>query len=196
MKLKKSKPVHSFKEQLEIGNRGEQIIFQHFHVPLAFYPGRGFDFTTKNRPRKNVELKTDDFNLDKTENFFIERWSDIYRKKPGSLWQSKEKGVDWFVYYFVRNDRYFFFDNLPKLIERVEEIIDQYKLGLIAVKNYGYITGGYKVPRLLLKDFYVEYEFDGSKDTGKAVRVRNSNNNTGTGGRNGRKPFHPRGNGK
>jgi len=145
-----------FKEQLALGDRGEEIFLERYHRKIEIYPKHDFDFISKCRKHK-IELKTDTYNMDKTENFFIERWSDLHKERPGSIWQSIPKGVNIFCYMFVRHNVYFEFTNLPAL----RDFLDDYLVNksYVAVKNKGWITAGYKVPRDLLSDYYEVYEW-------------------------------------
>lgn len=150
----------SFKDQIEVGTRGEELFLEYYHSPIVVYPKHAADFQLVNTGQL-LELKSDTYNMDKTPNFFIERWSDIENKKPGSIWQSHKKGVEIFCYMFVRHNTYFEFRDLPALIERLDSITkDMY---LHHIKNRGWITGGYRVPRELLKDLYTQYTFEVQK---------------------------------
>lgn len=151
-----SKSDWNFKKQLLVGDRGEELFLQYYPNPVEVYPGREYDFTCKKTGAK-IELKTDTYNMDKTPNFFLERYSDINRKTPGGPWRSYEDKVDIFCYYFVRHNIWFQFNNLELLIERLNILTK--KKGLIYVKNQGWVTGGYTVPRDKLDDLFDVWEF-------------------------------------
>lgn len=149
--------VWGFKDQIEVGSRGEELFLEHYHSPIVVYPKHAADFQLVSTGQL-LELKTDTYNMEKTPNFFIERWSDIAKKKPGSIWQSHGKGVEIFCYMFVRHNTYFEFRDLPALIKRLDEVTkDMY---MHSIKNRGWITGGYRVPREALKDLYTQYTFE------------------------------------
>jgi hypothetical protein len=149
------KPTFSFQEQLEVGDRGEQLFLEHYPRKLDIWPGRDGDFVVRSTGQK-IELKSDTFNMEKTPNFFIERYSDFHKQTPGSLWQAHEHGCSIFCYYFVRHDLWFEFRDIPALITRLEELQPR---SLIWVKNKSWITAGFTVKRELLKDLYEVWEF-------------------------------------
>lgn len=153
--------VWNFKEQLEIGDRGEQLFLENYPKKLEVWPGRDGDFIEVNS-RKKVELKTDTYNINKTENFFIERYS-LYNPefpeltKPGGMWQAKEHGCEIFCYMFVRHNIWFQFNDIPATLMELESLTKG--MGLIYIKNHGYVTAGYKIPRDKLKELFVVWEF-------------------------------------
>jgi hypothetical protein len=146
----------SFQEQLKVGDRGESLFMERYPRNLDIYPGREYDFTVRCNG-KTVELKTDSFNMEKTPNFFLERYSDVYKKTPGGPWRAKKDKVDIFCYYFVRHNLWYEFRDLPKLIKKLDKLTE--KKGMIHVKNRGWVTGGYTVPREELEEFFDIYEF-------------------------------------
>ena len=145
-----------FKTQLECGERGEELFLEYYPKKLTIHPGRDGDFIEVNSGKK-IELKTDTYNINKTPNFFIERYSCIDKKSPGSVWQAAGHGCDIFCYMFVRHNIWFQFNNLPKLLERLNCLTQG--LGLVYIKNAGWITGGFKIERTSLSDLYDIYEF-------------------------------------
>lgn len=153
-----SKKTWDFKDQLAVGSRGEELFLEHYPRRLELIPEHYADFKVVSSG-DIVELKTDTYNMNKTENFFIERWSDVTspKKKPGSLWQSHAKGATIFCYMFVRHNIWFEFRDLPATIKRIEEL--QKGKGFIHIKNKGWITAGWKVPRAELADLYEIWEF-------------------------------------
>lgn len=146
-----------FKKQLEVGDRGEQLFMEYYPRKLEIYPGREYDFTVKSS-REKLELKTDTYNINKSNNFFFERFSDVHRKTPGGPWRSLKDDIDIFCYYFVRHNVWYEFRDIPELIYRLDDLTK--KQGLIYIKNRGWVTGGYKVDRDALDDLYDIYEFD------------------------------------
>ncbi len=145
-----------FSKQIEVGSRGEELFQEYYPTKLSIHPENDYDFVCT-ETKKKIELKTDTYNMNKTDNFFIERYSDVHKKSPGGPWQSHGKGVDIFCYYFVRHNMWFQFEDLPKLIKRIEELTKGQ--GLIYIKNKGWVTGGYKINRNDLADLYDIYEF-------------------------------------
>lgn len=145
-----------FKEQLKVGSRGEELFLKYYPEKIYIHPERDGDFITEDG--KKIELKTDDYNMDKTDNFFIERYSDLNKKSPGSVWQAKGHHCDIFVYYFVRHNTWFIFKDLDKLINRLEELTKG--KGMVYIRNKAWTTAGYKVKRDDLKDLFEQYTFN------------------------------------
>lgn len=145
-----------FKEQLEVGQNGENIFVERYPYKLTVHPGRDGDFIDS-KGRK-IELKTDTYCMSKTPNFFIERYSDVHKKSPGSLWQAHEHGCDIFVYMFIKNNTYFIIKDIPAALQILDDYYES-NPSLVYVKNRGWVTGGLKVPRELLKDVYSEYHW-------------------------------------
>lgn len=154
--MSKSK-AWDFKEQLALGERGEELFMERYPRKLEIFPGREYDFTVCSS-REKLELKTDSYNINKSENFFFERYSDVHRKTPGGPWRAHKDKVDIFCYYFVRHNVWFEFRDLPALCERLDALTK--KQGLVYIKNTAWITGGYKVPRAELEDLFDVWEFD------------------------------------
>lgn len=144
-----------FQEQLKVGSRGEELFMEYYPEPIKIWPGRDGDFITESG--KKIELKSDSYNMAKTQNFFIERYSDFDKKSPGSIWQAHGHGCEIFVYYFVRHNIWFKFTDLPKLMQVLEEKYGH--KGFVMIKNKGWRTAGWTVPRDSLKDLYEMYEF-------------------------------------
>ena len=146
-----------FKEQLAVGSRGEELFLEYYPTKITIHAEHAYDFDCVKTGAK-IELKTDTYNIEKTDNFFLERYSDVHKKSPGGPWQSIEKGVTVFCYYFVRNNIWFQFNDLPALIERANELTANQ--GLVYIKNKGWVTAGYKVKREDLEDLYDVWEFE------------------------------------
>lgn len=82
--------VKVFSNSLICGQAGEELFYQLNSDKLLFADGYKFDFTLKHSG-KTVELKSDYYDSEKTENFFMERFSDFHRKTEGGVWQSGEE---------------------------------------------------------------------------------------------------------
>ena len=148
--------VYGWKEQLKIGEEGEAR-FQHmwysnFQEKLIKAPVRDYDFLTADG--KPLELKSDNYDPDKTPNFFFERFSVLAQKKPGGPWQSWEKGAEIFVYQFLRTDEAYIFKDLHSLIARIDYLVHEHSLRPRRVANKTYFASGYAIPRELFKDMY------------------------------------------
>ena len=147
-----------FQEQLKVGSRGEELLLEHYPGNLAIHPGHDGDFICLDSGDK-IELNTDTYNIDKTDNFFIERWSSFYDvpKKPGGVWQARDHGCSIFIYYFVRHNLWYQFNDIDRLKDRLEDLTEG--LGFVFIKNKAWTTAGYKVKRTDLEDLYDIYEF-------------------------------------
>ena len=68
---------------------------------------------------KKLELKTDTYLMEDTENFFMETES---HGKPGGPWRALGDGIDFFVYYYIKNNSFFWFH--PKsLCKKLDKLI-------------------------------------------------------------------------
>lgn len=144
------------KVQLEVGDRGEQLFMEKYPGKIELFPGREYDFTCLDTGAK-IELKTDTYNMTKSNNFFMERFSDVHKETPGGPWRAERDNIDIFVYYFVRHNTWFQFTDLPQLVERLNLLTT--KNGLVYIKNKGWVTGGYKINRDKLADLYTIFTF-------------------------------------
>jgi len=122
---------------------------------LTKHETREFDFDRDDGAR--VELKADQYPIERTVCFFIERWSVFEQKKPGSLWQSVNK-ADIFIYYFAKSGVYFEFEDIPAAIFEILKFVDSQNLELIFIKNKGYCGAGWKIPRSVLQHLYKEVQ--------------------------------------
>lgn len=104
-----------------------------------------------------LELKSDQYNMFNTDNFFIERFSNFDKKSPGGPWQALEHGSNIWVYMYRPNKVIFIF-NTPALVAFLDQHLTEYKECL--VKNTSWITVGYKVPRAALTHLYTERHLD------------------------------------
>lgn len=153
MTQSKSKKVWSMKTQLGVGAKGEKLLLKHWKEPVQKHPVfKGPDFIDVKDTV--IELKTDTYDMDKTPNFFMERWSNAEKKYPGGPWQAHLKGVEVFVYLFITHKKWFIFRDMPALLARLEEVTEGKYVHNIP--NRGWTTQGYRVPRALLKDLYTE----------------------------------------
>lgn len=141
--------VFDFKEQLEWSHGKESEFIDLYLGPkLVKSTNRKWDFDTPDG--KKIELKTDTYDIAKTPNFFMERYSDITKKSPGGPWRAAEDGVDRWIYWFPSGNVYYEFTDLPELIKVLDEVTEKYFM--FSIRNKAWTTGGYKVPRLPLLD--------------------------------------------
>lgn len=144
-----SKKLFDFQKQLNIGNQGEQDF-------IKFYPelspvksvDRKFDFILGNN--LTVELKTDSYNMMNTENFFMERFSDMQKRTLGGPWRAKRDRVRYFVYYYSQNGTFFWFET-DQLCDVLKKEIATKKYKPKIIRNKGWNAKGYTIPREKLK---------------------------------------------
>jgi hypothetical protein len=135
--------THKFSDSIHVGDAGEQIF-------LAYNPsyeklGRtdNVDFRCR-ETGDTAELKTDNYDMSRTPNLFIERYSSDATMKPGGPYRNLD--TTWWIYYYIRNDHAMWF-RPRELIQRLEErgLADESQL--IGIQNKGYTTWGWKIRR-------------------------------------------------
>lgn len=149
--------IWNMKKQLAQGKKAEKEFMEIYPTPLTLVVDhRKWDLESECGLK--VELKTDTYNMDKTENFFMERWSSIERKSPGGPWQALEKGANTFIYLFSNNCTYFECLSLISLVKKLNRLTE--KQPLVYIKNAGWTTAGYKVPRQSLEEHFEVFEWE------------------------------------
>ncbi len=113
--------------------------------------GRKADFVTPEG--ELLELKSDQYDMSKTANFFIELLSDLEKGKSGGPAQALTHGSVLWCYLYVKNRTMFTFQTKP-LADWVHE--HSYKYSQICIPNRSWITVGIKVPRTDLQHLYTE----------------------------------------
>lgn len=108
-----------------------------------------------------MEVKTDTYPLT-TGNFFLERWGHEEDRKPGGPWRARLHRVEIFTYFYVKENTYFEF-NTKELCARADKIARRKSTREVRVKNKGYITMGYLMPRSEFEDIWEEYELPTDK---------------------------------
>lgn len=142
-----------FSKQLKVGRAGERLLLKHWPLPVRKHETlKGPDFVDSTGAI--IELKTDTYDMAKTENIFAERYSDMDRLSPGGPWQAHAKGVTVFVYLYATNKRWLVFRDLPALLKRLEVLIEG-RPG-VQIPNRGFVTLGHKVRRADLAGLYTE----------------------------------------
>lgn len=138
--MAKEQKKYEFDKQKKVGDRGEKMF-------LKYYPhckkgdGRIADFYFDDL---KVELKTDTWSMKESENFFMEYYSDIARKTLGGPFRSQEEGVEWFVYFYIK-EKVFYWFRVSVLVPFLEEYIKGMKYK--SIKNKAWYSSGYTVPR-------------------------------------------------
>lgn len=146
--------IHDFKTSLAKGAAGEVLLMEAW-PGLERLDGRKSDFLVL-ATGEQLELKSDQYDMDKTENFFIEVWSDRERLKVGGPRQALSHGSSIWVYMFPKNRTMFVFDT-GALVSWLAENVAVYPL--INIPNRTWITAGIKVPREVLKHLYQQRTF-------------------------------------
>ena len=141
-----------FERDLAKGQASEHNFFMKYQHCITRTDGRRGDFEI-NKTGEVLELKTDSYDPRHTDNFFMERHS--YDNKPGGPWQSQEHNVSYYLYWFPITADLFIF-NVNELVYRLTKI--EKTLQKINVKNEGYTTVGYKVPRDQLRVLFLQPE--------------------------------------
>lgn len=140
--------VFGWKEKFQQGMDAEDIFPSIYQGDaLVKHESKAYDFDREDGAR--VELKADQYPIEKTENFFIERWSVVEQQKPGSLWQSVDK-ADVFIYFYAKSGVYFEFSDIRATLEAVEKYILTEAPREVYIQNRNYRGMGYKIPRTAL----------------------------------------------
>ena len=146
----KETKLHNFKTSLKRGQKGEAEFFELFADKVTRTEGYIEDFII-NRTGKTLDLKTDFYDMGKTDNFFMEAFS--YGEELGGAWQALKKNVDYYIYFFPSHMEFFVFKT-SALVKKLNIICkDQY---LINVFNTSHVTRGYKVPREALESIRLD----------------------------------------
>jgi hypothetical protein len=145
--MEKTKSNFKFNTQLKIGKSGEDLFKKHYGPIYGIRPdseSMEYDFILENGAK--VELKTDTYAMSDTPNFFFERFSDINTKKLGGPWRAKKDEVDYFVYLYVK-DKMFYWFNPILLCAELDKITK--KMQTKHIRNIAWTTSGFAVPREL-----------------------------------------------
>lgn len=134
-----------FQAQLKVGKRGEELFLKRY-PDLTATDGRKGDFVGYSK--RIIELKTDSYDMAKTANFFMERWSNVESQKPGGPFQSQGHGAYYYCYLFEKSGTVYWFE-VDKLVAHLEANESAYKK--MRIMNKGWITEGWLVPRASLE---------------------------------------------
>ncbi len=142
----------NFKKDLAKGQQSEHDFYVRYASCLTRTGGRRGDMEI-NKTGEIIELKSDYYDPNQTENFFFERYS--FDDKVGGVWQAAEHGVDYFIYWFPLDGSTYIF-NVKQLVRKLNKITKG--MDLVSVRNQGYVTRGYKVPREAVSMILLEPE--------------------------------------
>lgn len=136
----------SFQKSKDMGELGAILYYEAHEGRLEKLDGFKCDFR-EIATGKGIELKADFWAMDRTPNYFFERYSNLERGTPGGPWRSIEDGADLFVYLYVKDLTFYQFET-KKLVEALDKIVPT--LTPTDVPNAKYTTQGYRVPRAML----------------------------------------------
>ena len=148
--------TYEFQQSLKLGDAGEES-FHKAYPHLIYDSCEGHDFVDEGTG-KTIELKTDFWSMSKTQNFFMEMYSDDINYKLGGPFRSQVHGTDVFAYYFISEGVVFWFDNIEKLTQRIHKYVNHYYISMKTIPNRRYNTLGYAIPRLEFFDLYKEFK--------------------------------------
>jgi hypothetical protein len=110
-----------------------------------------------------VEVKTEyNLTLKSTPNFFMEKFGDDIKFKLGGPFRAQQDNVDIFISFFIQDATLFWFDDVDVLVDRCEKGIIEFNIQPKYIKNKGYNTIGYPIPRYWFKDLYKQIKLGGS----------------------------------
>lgn len=138
------------KDQLAVGDKGEQL-FCEFYKDLGPIKSldRAVDFLLKDG--KSLELKSDTYPL---VNLFMET---ISHGKLGGPFRALQDNVDYFVYHFI-NDKTFFWFEPQTLCNELEKLIASNKYKIKTINNKFWTAEGYPIPREVLEPFCLKVD--------------------------------------
>lgn len=138
----------NFSADLLRGQKGESA-FHSLYPHLTRLSGRDADFIDETTG-ETYEIKSDYYD---SPNFFMERWSDVDKAKPGGPWQSAQKSITYYVYLFLKQGELYIFSVLD-LIKQLEDIKNP---NARLIQNRSWTTMGYIVPK---KELNAKVEVD------------------------------------
>lgn len=145
----------SMAAQLKKGKAAEKDFLERYgQGAIVRTDGRKGDLQVK-WSRAILELKTDFYS--KSTNLFMERWSveatPERAGKPGGPWQAAAHGATYYLYWFAETDELFVFCTAA-LVEYLEANLAAFRP--CPVRNKGYTTLGYIVPKEKLLKFHAD----------------------------------------
>jgi hypothetical protein len=143
--------IFNFKNQLNVGNVGENLFIECYKNAQKT-DGRVADFIMDG---KTIELKTDTYSMDNTPNFFMERYGNIQTFADGGPWRAKNDNLDFFVYMFLNQKTFFWFEP-----NSLCGFLDKYILDLKpkTIDNRTWAALGYAVSREACKDYIIKVD--------------------------------------
>lgn len=145
----------SMAAQLKKGKKAEQDFLEKYgQGAIVRTDGRKGDLQVK-WSRAILELKTDFYS--KSTNLFMERWSveatPEREGKPGGPWQAASHNASYYLYWFPDTEELFVFTTTA-LVDYLEANLSTFRP--CPVRNKGYTTLGYIVPKEKLLKFHAD----------------------------------------
>ncbi len=157
---------HNFHRDLPRGHEGERVFHEMYSGLLTRTDGKEGDFILTGTGEK-VELKSevsysatdpdgeaargfrDVWSIPppkrgQTDNLFVERYSSKKAGTPGGPWQAQGHGAEYYVHFFLGDGAVFAY-RTDEMVGFMEENVGRYSP--FDVRNPGYITVGFPVPR-------------------------------------------------
>jgi len=128
--------IFDFNTQLVTGDKGEDFFIKCYQSSNARKSDtKKFDLFVNDSD--SVELKTDTYAMAKSPNFFMEQYGNLKRQphSVGGAWRAKRDNVNFFVYLFMQ-DRAFFWFNPITLCEHLDKNLENYEKRFIRNKTY------------------------------------------------------------
>ena len=141
--------MYNWKEQLDIGDDGERL-FLNTYEGAKKSEDRKYDFSIGDT---TIELKTDNWWMKDTPNFFMEEFGNEEKQALGGPWRAVRDGIDFFVYLFIKDGVFFWFD--PKRLKRLLEMRKK-DMKVKRIWNHGYNATGYLVDRNSIKHLVIQ----------------------------------------
>lgn len=151
--------IFEWKPKLEEGELGEQKLIKAWPNNFIKYrDGREHDLIVMPR-NSSVEVKTETYwTLSSSPNVFMERYSKDTTFDSGGPWRAYEDGVEIFISFFIQDGILFWFEDLERLTNKIDEYVRKYNKRPSYIPNAGYNTIGWPIPRHCLEDCYMELE--------------------------------------
>jgi hypothetical protein len=140
--------IFGFATQLKIGDSGESA-FMKCYPELKPRNAETRDYDIIIRKNESVELKSDTY---PPKNLFIERYGNISTKADGSIWKCSKLDIDWFVYYFIK-ERLFLWFEPNKLMNFIDKNLFMFENRTIRNKTYSAL--GYIIPKEKIQKFII-----------------------------------------
>lgn len=146
------KKTFTFKSQLGVGNAGENLFLKKYKGAVKSTTDLKYDFLLD---CKTVELKTDTYPMEKTPNYFMEQYGSIEDRKLGGPWRAARDKVDFFVYLYLADKKFFWF-NTADLVKHLEKVTKDMRGK--TVLNRGYTSLGFAISRESVEHLLIKTE--------------------------------------